>query len=253
MRAMYFAKPLEFRLEVTGEDFVQGQTLTGTLSVTNRDKAPHKKLNLEIGLAYGLFSDIKEQGNKALTILEKQTLAKNITLAPDEENKVSWEISLDHAAPIVSKEGTPFIVYGADLKTVEARGQIDLPVELSPPVSAFIATLENHHAFEARGKKSADGVVETSFKPPGSYPTLNELIVMMRIREQEVELEFIGKGKALKGGEAGGVVSRRNTTKKKVDLAHFGFGGAVPNRALYKELVDTMLPKVAQKVEKGKR
>ncbi|MEE8433174.1 MAG: hypothetical protein V3S64_00165 [bacterium] len=252
MRALYFAKPLEYRLEVSGEVFVQGQALTGTLGVTNRGSAALNQLSLELGLAYGVFKDIKEEGNQSLTLLEHSQLAKGFSLEPGAEKKEAWELPLGNAAPIMSKEGSPFILYGADLKQLGARGQIDLPVGLSPPVSAFIATLENHYAFEARASKCAGAVLETRFKPPGSYPLLDELTISMKIDDKAVVLVFNGKGKGIRGGAAGGLVAKKNSTQKTIPLEKFGFGRGLPNRGLYRELVDTMLPKIAVKREKFK-
>jgi len=247
MRALFFAKPLEYQLEVSGEEFVQGQALKGTLRVTNRGPVALNQLSLELGLAYGVFKEIKELGNQSLTILEHSRLADGFSLQPGAEKKESWEMPLGNAAPIMSKEGSPFIVYGAQLKQVGSRGQIDLPVGLSPPVAAFIATLENHYAFEARASKCEGAVLETRFKPPGSYPTLDELSISIKIDQKSVSLEFKGTGKAIRGGVSGGLVSKKNSTKKTIPLEKFGFGGGQPNRALYKELVDLMLPKIAVK------
>ena len=252
MRALYFAKPFEYRLEVPGEDFMQGRGLSGNLCVTNRDSSPHKKLTLEIGLAYGDFKEIKEFGNKALQILERARLAEGFSLKPGEEKKADWELPLGNDAPTLSKEGGPFLVYGADLNLVEARGQIDLPVELSPPTSAFITTLENHFAFEARSRKCVGGVVEVHLKPPASYPALEELTVLMRINEKTVQLELRSKSKGLKAGHPGALATRKTSVKTSVPLEKFGFGSLLPNRALFRELVDTLLPQIAVRREKKK-
>lgn len=247
MRALYFAKPLEYRLEVSGEEFMQGQALTGTLGVTNRGSAVLDNLALEFGLAYGVFKDIKEEGNQSLTLLERSQLAKGFSLEPGAEKKETWELPLGNAAPIVSKEGSPFIVYGADLNQVGARGQINLPVGISPPASAFIAMLENNYAFEARSSICAGATLETRFKPPGSYPLLDELTITIKIDDRAVTLVFHGKGKGIRGGEGGGLISKQSSTRKTIPLEKFGFGRGLPNRGLYKELVDTMLPKIAVK------
>lgn len=249
MRALYFAKPLEYRLEVSGEVFMQGQALTGTLCVTNRGPAALDQLSLELGLAYGVFKEIKEAGNRSLTILKHSQLAKGFSLEPGGERKEAWELPLANAAPIISKEGSPFIVYGADLQQLEARGQIDLPVGLSSPVSAFIATLENHYAFEARASKCSGTVLETRFKPPGSYPLLDELTISMKIDDKAVTLVFNGKGKSIRGGAGGGLISQKKSTQKTIPLEKFGFGRGLPNRGLYRELIDLMLPKIAVKRE----
>lgn len=250
MRALYFAKPLEYRLEVPRDAFVQGEPLQGTLSVTNRDGKAHSKLALNIGLAYGTFKELKAEGASTLQVLERITLAENFSLEPDESREVEWELPLGLDAPIQSKEGGPFLLYGGDLDTREARGQIDLPVELAPPFAAFLTTLENHFAFELRGSRCVEGVVEGRYKPPTSYPTLDELTVQMRAGAKAVDVEFLGRGKGLKRGEEGGVAVKTRGAKKSVPVEQFLPKSGLPNRALYRSIVDELLPQIAVRVEK---
>jgi sporulation-control protein spo0M len=250
MKGFYFAKPLEYRLEIPTDTFVQDSLLQGQLGVTNRDSAPQKNLTLEIGLAYGVFKEIKESGARALKMLERHKLAAGFTLKPGEEKRVAFELQLTAGAPIQSKEGSPFLLYGGELETAGARGQIDLPVALAPPFESFITTLENHFAFEARSRRCVEGVIEVHCKPPSSYPTLDELVILFRIDGENVEVEFDGKGKGLARGEGGGVATRRMNTRKSLPRTTFSLPNAMPNRPLYRELIQTMLPKIAIRVEK---
>jgi hypothetical protein len=250
MRALYFAKPLEYRLEVPGDTFVQGEPLKGTLSVTNRDNAARAQLSLQVGLAYGVYKDIKTEGLRALQLLRRETLAEGFSLEPGQERRCEWELALELAGPVQSKEGSPFLLYGGELSTPEARGQIDLPVQLAPPFKAFLTTLENHFAFELRGSKCVDGVLEGRFKPPASYPTLEELTVLVSLDAKQVKVEFQSRGKGLKRGEEGGVTTKKRGAKKSIPIAQFVPPNGLPNRALYRTLVDELLPQIAVRVER---
>lgn len=250
MKGLYFAKPLEYRLDVPTDTFVQGEPLRGTLSVTNRDSKAQSGLTLQVGLAYGNYKELKAEGARVLQVLERITLAEGFALKPDQEQRCEWEIPLGLAGPIQSKEGGPFLLYGGDLNTPEARGQIDLPVQLAPPLAAFLTTIENHFAFELRGSKCADGVLEGRFKPPSSYPTLEELTVLVTLDAKSVKVELQGRGKGLKRGEEGGVVTRTRGARKSIPIEQFIPRSGLPNRALYRTLVEQMLPEVAVRVER---
>lgn len=250
MKGLHFAKPLEYRVEIPGDEFVQGKPLLGRMSVINRDSKAHKGLSLEIGLAYGDFKELKESGKAALKILDRTQLAKGFSLKPGEEKQVEWEFPLGSDAPIQSSDGGPFLLYGGNLDSTQGRGQLDLPVQLSPPLAAFITTLENHFAFESRGCKCEKGVVTVRLKPPGSYPTLDELFVSFKLDAKSVHLGFTGRGKGIKRTEGGGLEIKQNKTRKKVALNQFILHNAMPNRALYRDLISTMLPNIAQRVEK---
>ena len=250
MRGLFFAKPLEYRVEVPRDIFVQGEPLQGTLSVTNRDSAERASLTLQIGLAYGVYKEIKAEGLRAMQLLERTTLAEDFTLKPGEEKRCEWNLPLALAGPIQSKEGSPFLLYGGELGTPEARGQIDLPVQLAPSFNAFLTTLENHFAFELRGSKCSDGVLEGRYKPPASYPTLEELTVLITLDAKSVKVEFQGRGKGLKRGEDGSLVAKKRSAKKTAPREAFLPKSGLPNRALYRTLVDELLPEIAVRVER---
>ncbi len=252
MRGLYFAKPLEYRVEVPNEQFVQGHNLQGTLSVTNRGDKAHKGLALAVGLAFGSFKALKESGQGSLTVLERITLQESVALKPGESRQVEWELPLGLDAPIQTKEAGPFLLYGGDLETPEARGQIDLPVTLCAPLQAFLTTLENHHAFELRATRWEPGMIEARLKAPASYPTLDDLFVLFKLDGDDVELTFQGKGKGLKRGEEGGVTTKQREASRRVPGAKFIPASGVPNRGFYRELVDEMLPEIAVRVDPKK-
>lgn len=250
MKAMHFAKPLEYRVELPGDEFIQGVTLEGSLSVTNRDKVAIKGLKLEIGLAYGDFKEMKDSGAGVLSILQRIELAKGINLKPQEEKRVEFQLPLAPTTPIQSKTGGPFLLYGGNIETPQTRGHVDLPIELSPSFAGFLSTLENHFAFETKASESLEGVIEARLKPPGSYPTLEELTVTFRPGSKDVEVEFYGKGRGLKRGADGGLTTKNTHTKMKVPNTQFSMSKNMPNRALYREMISDMLPEIAVRVEK---
>lgn len=250
MRGLYFAKPLEYRLEIPGDVFVQGRTIDGTLSVTNRDSAPRDNLILQIGLAYGNFKELKESGSTALNVLARDILAQGFSLQPNEAREEDWQLPLAPDAPIQCKDGGPFLLYGGELETASARGQIDLPIQLSLPLEAFVTTLENHFAFEERGRRFVDGTVEVRFKPPVSYPTLEELLLALQMDGQQVALELRARGKGFKRGGEGGVTIKKTSVEKAVPVKELLLPSGQPNRPVYRTLIDNLLPRIAVRVEK---
>jgi hypothetical protein len=242
---MFFAKPLEYRVEIPGERFVQGQAIAGTLTAVNRDSDPRGGLSLEVGLAFGVFKELKKSGAAALAILERQTLAEGVELEPGDEKTLPWRFALALDAPVKTSESGPFLLYGGRLEVGGERGQIDLPVELAPPLETFITTLENLFAFEARGRRFAEGFLEVRFKPPASYPTLEEMVVAMRLDDHDAHLRFRGRLKALRRGEGGGVGIRKTALDRTVPRAEFLLNNEQPNRAVFKNLLAEVLAEFA--------
>jgi hypothetical protein len=146
MRAVHFARPFEYRLEISQERVSQGAPLKGTLAIVNRDTKPQSSLRLQLALAHGTFRQVKDRGGAALSIIERQTLAEKLDLAPSQEHKASWTIDIRADCPATTKESGPFLLYGTNLDDPGGRGMIDLPVELAASLEALISTVENHFA-----------------------------------------------------------------------------------------------------------
>jgi len=241
MRAVHFARPFEYRLDIPQERMAQGQPLAGTLAAVNRDSEAHTGLALQLALGYGTFRQVKDKGGAALTLLDHQTLASDLTLAPDQEHKVSWTIQIKPDCPAKTQESGPFILYGSDLENPAGRGMIDLPVELAPSLEVLIATVENHFAFEARSRKNQDGFVEVQFKPPGTYPTLQEFSIAMRISGADLNLRFRCKLKGFQRGPKPGVTARKTEVERTLAGKEFMLSPSTPNRDSYRLAVQETL------------
>ena len=68
--------------------------------------------------------------------------------------------------------------------------------------------------------------------------------------EKSVKVEFMGRGKGLKRGEAGGIAIKKRSAKKSIPLERFFPRSGPPNRALFRSVVDELLPEIAVRVEK---
>lgn len=241
MKGMHFAKPLEYRVEVPAEEFTQGQAVEGTVSVTNRDAAARDDVRIELGLGFAAYKAMKAEGAAAFDVLERQVAAEGVRLEPGETHSTAFSFKLAHDCPVRSKEASPFLLYGEALEEDGRRGQIDLSVRLAPPLEAFIAAMENHFAFEARGYKRADGYTEVRMKPPDKMPTLQEVLVWLRLDGDEAEVQLRVRRKTLKRGEGGGVETRSSEATRTVPRGEFVTDTGMPNRPLYRELIRGML------------
>lgn len=250
MKAFYFAKPLEHRLETVGEDYAQGDEIQGTLTTVNRAAAEHGPLTLKVGLAHALYKQLKESPADALSISQSIPLAADVVLKPGQETSHSWILRLPPDCPISTKLGGPFLVYGAAGDLGKA-GKIDLPVRLAPALEAFVETVENHFAFVAKGRTTLEDFTEVAFKPPDSYPTLTEFAVSMRLGPDQVELRFRAKRKRLSGAAAGGLRTTRDQLSRTVPLDTFMMRGSLPNRPFYRELLAGIIAELAPPILGG--
>ncbi len=241
MKALHFAKPLEYRLETPAEELLQGQSFAGRLAVTNRGAEARSGLDVEIALAYGQFKSIKTRGARAFEIVRQHRLAEALQLAPGDSRSADWAFELARDCPITTSEGGLFLLYGSGLGTEEGWGRIDLQVRLHPVLETLITTIENQFHFEARTRRNSDGMVEVKFKPPPSYASLEEFYVRMRMLPEQLALVFRFKIKALARGGAKGVKQRTEDLERSLSPAEYLIGNTHPNRAALREVVASAL------------
>jgi len=241
MRAVHFARPFEYRLDIPQQRVCQGLPLTGTFAIVNRDAGPQAGLKLQLALGHSTFRQVKDKGGAALTLLERQTLAENLTLAPGQEHATPWTIQIKPDCPTTTKESGLFLLYGTNLDDPAGRGMIDLPVELAQSLEALITTVENHFAFEARSRKNQDGFVEVQFKPPTRYPTLQEFSIAMRVTGADLELRFRCKLKGFQRGPKPGVTIRKTEVDRTLSGRDFMVSPTMPNRERYRQAVQEAL------------
>ncbi|MBI3992749.1 MAG: hypothetical protein HY342_05710 [Candidatus Lambdaproteobacteria bacterium] len=241
MKALHFAKPLEFRLETPAEELVQGESFAGTLAVTNRGGDPARELALDIALAYGQFRQVKAGGAAAFDIVTRHRLADALELAPGATRSAPWAFTLAGDCPITTRDGALFLLYGGNLDAPEGWGHIDLHVRLHPVLETLITTIENQFHFEATLRKNVDGMVEAKFKPPPSYATLQEFFVRMRMDAGVLALLFRFKLKALARGGDKGVKSRWEELPRSLPASEYLIGNTHPNRTALREAVASAL------------
>lgn len=254
MKGLFFAKPIEYRLETTADQLVQGELIHGSMAAANRGASEAKKLRLEVGLAYGDFKKIKDNEPDALVLIERKSLGKQFSLKPGDDKSAEWEIQLPPDCPITGKEGSLFLLYGGNVEDSAARSKIDLQVRLAPVLETLIASIENHFAFAAKSRTYENGFTEVKFKPPSSYPTLDELRLLMRLDAKEaMELEFHCRTRAFDRSAGRGVILKVVKIEQKYSRKEYLLPNSQPNRELFKTAMEIVLAKATPgKVTKSK-
>ena len=238
MKGIFFARPLEFRLESAAEGLRQGDSLHGNLTVLNQDSQAVSDLRLELALAYAVFRRIKTHGPTAYNIIERQILAEGFKLAAKGNRQAEWQMILPMDAPISSKEGSLFLLYGTDLSQAGAFGALDIPVGLASVLDTFITVCENRFAFKQKNAKFNKGFAEVVLAVPDHYPSLMELSVRLRLHEGALEVVFLTKAQTL---------DKKGTKVNKGEFAHtlpadqVMLNPTMPNRPLFQQTIRTVL------------
>ncbi|MCZ6554288.1 MAG: hypothetical protein O7A67_10870 [SAR324 cluster bacterium] len=240
MKALHFAKPLEFRLETPAETLTQGESFSGTFQATNRGAEALDRLDLQVTLAYAEFKALKESPESAFAVQEHLELAADATLEPGGEFAAPWSLALASDCPITSKTGGLFLLYGEGWERPGRFGKLDLRVTLAPVVEAYLATLENVFSFVADSCRFDGAFTEVRLKPPSRYATLERLQLLIRYREEGMELVYQAKVKGFGRGRSG-LTSKNVTLEQKLAPDQVLMGGNRPNRAFFKTSIESTL------------
>jgi len=236
MKALYFAKPLEYRLETPAEALTQGERFSGEFHATNRGDLPSDARSFSVALAYADFRAVRDKPARAFDIRDRCELGSGISLQPGETFRGEWSFALPTDCPITSKTGALFLLYGSTPDEPGRFGMLDLNVALAPVLETFISTVENLFSFQATGRKHHDGYTEVRFKVPATYPSLEKLQILMRYREPEgMQLVYQAKVKGFDREGKSGLQSRPLNVERVLPPEQAFTGARLPNRNLFRE------------------
>jgi hypothetical protein len=154
MKGIFFQKPLEYSLNITGETWKQGDDIAGTLNV--KSHAPGAEVPAaKVHLAYGHLKKAHAKDPKAFVILQS-------ALANPE-----WKFQTDRNAPITDTTHSLFILYGSgdDLSTY---GHIQLTMKPYWIIDEFLKELQVGFRFVVKTMKSNKGALDVKVAPPDS-------------------------------------------------------------------------------------
>jgi hypothetical protein len=187
MRGILFQKPLELVLNVEGEKWLQGDPLSGTLTVKNHGAEPASLASLEIKLAHGTLRKVHQKLPDAYDFLATFPLEGAGTLEPKSEASFPWRFKTDANCPITDVSASLFLLYG--------QGHLQLPFDPSPVMQEFVKTLEVGFRFVKKSQRySAKGRVDVKLSPPDSkaFGVIDLLVLSFKMKDEEtLDVQYI--------------------------------------------------------------
>ena len=243
MRSVFIQRPVEYHLEAKGEEWCQGDLVKGTLRIKNTGSDIVEIDTLQILLTYGLSKKIKA-GQPDWNLVQQLQLATSLKLSSQEEHSFEWTILLSTDCAITDQNGGLFLLYG-NSKILTTGGKIDLRVKLMPVLQNFLQTFETQFRFARKYEKYKDGWTEVKLVPPPNskeYPTLEQALCNLRIRENELQVQYEFKVQALgKVGDAMKAVHKKKTTEQSFKPEQYLQAGGFPNRLFFREQIKDAL------------
>jgi hypothetical protein len=185
MRGIFFQKPLEFRLEVQGDTFSQGDQISAVLTVKSHASEVAVLNSLSMLLALGNTKKVKAKKDEgAFEVVQSAELERGIELAPGQEIAIPGRFSLERNAVVTDKSQSLYFLYG-DSPELSALGNLPLTCTPHPQVLAIFDTFTSVYGFIDKGQFSKDGWTCAKYKAPDTrrLSLVEELVVCCRFEE----------------------------------------------------------------------
>lgn len=249
MRGLFIQRSLEFRLDVQGDTFEQGQPVACTLKVVNRGPTAVTLISPTLSLALGDLKAVKAKDPVAFEPIEQAELERDVELAPGAELAMQHTFNLGVNAPIAEKSRSPYLLYG-DSDDVTALGQLPLAVTPHKYLRTIFDTLTTVFSFIPKGESSKNGWTTVALKPPDSRSMsfVDQLALSARFVNEDLEVSFLFSVKKLDASQTKVGVKKAKTevtqTWKRADLL---FGGEF----IRQEFVEARVQEALNEVSSG--
>ena len=243
MRSIIFQHPLQYQIEIDGENWNQGEEIKGKLTIRNMSSETVVVNTSQVILAYGLKKSIKEGNESPWEVLEKQVMTQNISLPAGGEQSFEWIFQLATDCPITDKHGGLYLLFGGE-DTLSVGGKLDVPVNLHPILQNFLQTFTTQFFFLEKYQKRKSEWTEVKLVPPESkeYPNLDFVRCLLRISQEHLEAHYLFKMRGLgRSGEKMTVTKKNRELKQKIPPGNYLQPGGFPNRACFRENINEAL------------
>lgn len=200
MRGITIQSPLEFRLEVTGETFAQGDQVPCKLSVKNHGATSAVLDALSLVLALGNLKKVKAKDAAAFEAILTGEVERGSELAPGAEASFSHTFLLDRNVAITDKAQSPYLLYGNSTDQ-QQLGQLLLTVNPHPHVRSVFDSLATVFSFVNKGESSKGGWTTAKLKAPDSrkLASVEELNLSCRFDGDALEVRYVFTVKKFEG------------------------------------------------------
>jgi hypothetical protein len=243
MRSTFFKQPLQYQIEIDGENWEQGEEIKGKIIIRNMSSETVVVNASQVILAYGLKKSIKEGNESPWEVFDNHVLTKNISLPAVSEQSYEWTFQLATDCPITDKQGGLYLLFGGE-DTLSEGGRLDLPVSLHPILRNFLQTFSTQFFFLEKYQKRKSEWTEVKLVPPESkeYPNLDFVRCLLRISQEQLEAHYLFKISGLgRSGERMKVTKKNRELKQKIPPENYLQPGGFPNRTCFRENINEAL------------
>lgn len=204
MKSTYFSKPLEFSIEVIGENWKQGDSVSGSIEVKNHSGEEIDLAQYALFLCIADIKKIQKKDEKGIQILQE---------CPIQDSHQEFNFSLDENCPISQKSTGPYLICAKKGELIDGH-HLALNVSPSSLVTNILEVLENFMRFKVKSLKPKKDSLEAVIILPSikEFTSVTQFKLNLTKESDNLKLDYLFKIK--KVCFDGGVTSTKDETKK---------------------------------------
>lgn len=227
MKGIFFEPPFESRLDIAGEEFYQGDTISCALTVKNRAQSPERIDAIRLELALGDFKSVKAKLPDAFVAVADANLAPPSELLADGSCSFTSSFVLEKNCDITDKNQSLFVLFGPR-RNSSSGGQLQLNVLPHKHIISLFEVFGSSFQFVLKNTKSSKGWVVAKFKPSSAkrFNRLDELTLSVQFQGETLSLKYSFKKKALEATPDTITVKKQaQTFDQRLTTADYLLGG----------------------------
>ncbi len=166
MKGTFFQKGTEYKLEIDGESWAQGDTIKGKLIAKSHSNGPIPEV--QALLAYADLKHVHAKKPDSFEVLATTPLKLKDGIA-------DWEFPLDRNAPITDVSSSLFILYGPVDPDPMTLGRLQLSVKPYGCIEKYLDVLRVHFRFVLKFTKAEKKGMQAKLVPPDGAKNLSFL------------------------------------------------------------------------------
>lgn len=247
MRGVFFNQGLEYKLEVSGSDFRQGDSVQCTLSLKNHTSSPVPLDHLRLTLAVGTLKKVKSKAADAFEVVSEGDVTSVKEIGPNDERSVTHTFQLDRNYPVTDKNQSLYLLYGNSTDTAIV-GQLLLTVALHPHIESIFSTMDTVFQFVPKGVTSKGAWSTAKLKPPTArrYSLIDELNLSCHFDGDALELKYNFTVKKFEGASTTISVKKAKTeVEQRLEPDKYLYGSNFVHQEFVEESIKAAISVVA--------
>lgn len=245
MKGTFFAKPLEWNVDVQGESWRQGDMVKGTVTLRNHSGDAVALDQVAVIFAQGNIKKVHARDPKAFQESSQLALSKT-SLGANETLTLPFSFQLPTNCAVTDKRTSYYIAYGVGGREANLQLKVE-PRLLFTEVSKLMETFQRFKFKEITAGKTG---VEYKFLPPASrdWAHVESLLLTLSLEGEALHLDFCFNTKTIdKESVTTAIAKDKREFERVLNPREYSLGPDMVNQDGIMRALDGVLAEVKSK------